>query len=110
MVGAVARRAMAVLPAIVAWQEPVERVEGILVGTGPELHDHEARRGVRHEDREQAVAAGGMFRDEPPARCGQVGEASVGTRSDREPERLYGKMLRRASRRRPSPPIAGADS
>ena len=74
MVGAVARRAMAVLPAIVAWQEPVERVEGILIGTGPELDDHKPGRRMRDEDVEQSVT---LAVDEAGAGRGQVGETRL---------------------------------
>jgi hypothetical protein len=64
---------------------------------------------MRHEDREQAVL-GAHVADERGAGRGQIGDAARGTSPDREFPRLYGKMLRSASRIRPRPPIAGADS
>jgi hypothetical protein len=64
---------------------------------------------VRHEHREQAVA-GTDVGEERLAGGGQVGQAAGRPGPDRELPGLYGKMLRRASRIRPMPPIAGADS
>ena len=77
VVGAVAGRAVAVPPAVVARQEPVEGVEGVVVGPRAELEDHDARGRVRHEDREQPVAAVRLLGDEAPAGAGQVGEAAL---------------------------------
>jgi hypothetical protein len=65
---------------------------------------------VRHEDRQQAVAAAGRCRSEPGAIPGQVDESATMPGPDRQLMRLYGKMFRMASRRRPIPPPAGADS
>ena len=88
-------------------QEPVERLEEIIIGPGPELHDHDTRGGMRHEDVEQAVA---VVRDEATAGIGQVGEAAPAAGSNRQLGGLQGKMLRSASRMRPSPPPTGVDS
>ena len=84
-------------PPIVTRQQPVERVECVVVRPGPELDDREPRRRVRHEDRQEPVPAPGMFGDEPPAGAGQVGEPTLGPGPDGETDRLYGKMLRSAS-------------
>ena len=64
---------------------------------------------MRDEDREQAVLGADVL-DEGRARGGQIGHSARGTGPDAESPGLYGKMLRRASRIRPSPPMAGADS
>ena len=110
MVRAVAGRAvsMAVDP-VLAGQHPVECIEQIVVRARPDLDDDEPGRGMGHEEREQAVL-GGDVGEERGTGGGQVRQAARRSRADRELARLYGKMLRRASRRRPSPPIAGADS
>ena len=74
VIGPVARRAVAMDPAIVARQEPVQRRHQVRVGTGAQLHDDEAGRGMRHEDVEQAVAlAGHEFLAGP----GQVEQAAA---------------------------------
>ena len=64
---------------------------------------------MRDEDGEQAVGRLDVGQERGAGR-GQVGDATGRTRPDRELAGLYGKMLRRASRMRPSPPMAGADS
>lgn len=110
MIRAVARRPVTMAPAVVTRQEPIERIERVVVGTGAQLEDDEARRRMRHEHREEPVAGPRPFGDEPPAGSGEVGESALVARPDREPGRLYGKMLRRASRIRPRPPMTGADS
>ena len=110
MVGAVARRAVAVpVEPVLARQQPVERVEQVVVGPRADLdHDQPGRR-VRDEDRQQPVVRLDV-RQERGAGRGQVGQAAGRPGPDRELARLYGKMLRRASRILPRPPIAGADS
>ena len=73
MIGAVARRAVAVaVPAVLARQQPVERVQHVVVRSGPDLDDDEARRRVRDEHRQQAVLARAMRRKERSAGRGQV--------------------------------------
>ena len=111
MIGAVAGRpvAMAVEP-LVARQQPVERGQQVLVRAGADLDDDEARGRVRDEDRQQSVPTGGRVDREPGAVGGQVDEPAAATGPDRELARVYGKMLRIASRSRPIPPPAGADS
>jgi hypothetical protein len=108
VIGAVPGRSVAVsvLP-LVAWQESFERSEEVVVGASPHLDDDQPRGRMGHEDREQAV---GLVGDECRARVGQVRQPRSGTGPDRELGRPYGKMLRRASRIRPIPPPAGADS
>jgi hypothetical protein len=64
---------------------------------------------VWHEHRKEAVVRTDVG-EERLARGGQVGQAAGRARPDRELPGVYGKMLRRASRIRPIPPIAGADS
>ncbi len=117
VIGAVAGRAVAVAPAVVAGQEPVERLDRVLLGARPELDDHEARGRVRHEHREQPVPALGGIGGEPGAGRGEVGEAAVAPGADLELDRAhgqeglgYGKIERIASRMRPMPPPPGADS
>jgi hypothetical protein len=95
--------------AVLARQQPVERVDEVVVGARPDLDDDEAGGRMRDEDGEQAV--GGLdVGQERGAGRGQVGDAAGRTGPDRKLASLYGKMLRRASRIRPSPPMAGADS
>ena len=111
MVRAVARRsvAMSVEP-VFAWQQPVERRQQVVVGAGADLDHDQPRRRMWHEDRQQPVAASRDLRDEPRALAGQVDQAATAARPDRELAAVYGKMLRIASRSRPSPPPTGADS
>ena len=110
MVGAMAARAMAMAPAVVAWEEPVEGGQRVVIGAGAELEDHQAGRRVRHEHREQPIPSPGVLGNEPPAGHAEVGEPPLGSRPDLESQRLYGKIERSASRNRPRPPLAGADS
>lgn len=95
--------------AVLARQESIERVQQIVVGASPDLDDDETRGGVRNEDREQPVARVDIG-EEGLAGSGQIGQAAGRTGPDRELAGLYGKMLRRASRIRPRPPMAGTDS
>jgi hypothetical protein len=111
MVGAVTCRAvaMAVEP-VLAWQEAIERGQKVVVGTGSDLDDHHARRRVRHEDRQQPVAVSGCLGDVRDTLGGQVDQAATTARAYDQDPAVYGKMLRNASRIRPRPPPAGADS
>ena len=60
MVGAVSRRPVAVaVGSLVAWEQPIEDVDEIVVGAGSRLQDHEPGGGVRHEHVEQAVPDAG---------------------------------------------------
>jgi hypothetical protein len=63
-----------------------------------------------HEDGQQPVAIVRSLGREPGALPGQVDQPADGSGPDRQLVRVYGKMFRIASRRRPSPPPAGADS
>jgi len=111
MIGAVAGRAMAVpVETLLAREQPIESGHQVVVRPGADLHDDETRRGVRHEDREQPVFAGGRVGRECDALSGQVEQPSPVPGPDGQFARLYGKMLRIASRSRPRPPPAGADS
>jgi len=94
---------------VLARQQSIERVDEVVVGAGPDLDDDQSRRRVRDEDREQPLA-GVDVGEERGAGCRQVGDAARRPGPDRQFTGLYGKMLRRASRIRPRPPIAGADS
>ncbi len=108
MVGAVAGRAVAMaVRAFVMGQESLQGGQEVVIRASPDLHDHEPGGGVGHEHGQQPVALVG---DEPGARLGQVREARAVAGPDGELGRPYGKMLRSASRMRPSPPPAGADS
>src|SRR4051794_7960694 len=97
-------------PPVVPRQYTIERRQGVVVGTGAELEDGDPGRRMWHEHGQQAVTAGSVLGDEPPAGIGQIREAALAARRDGELERVYGKIERSASRMRPSPPIAGADS
>lgn len=110
VIGAVPGRAVAMAPALIARQEPVQRGESVVVRAGPQLQDRQARGGMGHEHRKQPIAACRALGDEPSAGSRQVAEATRVTGRDSELKRLYGKIDRRASRIRPRPPIAGADS
>lgn len=106
-----ARRSVSVpVQAILAGKQSIQRVEEVVVGAGADLDDHEPGRGVRHEDREQPIPlVGDIVKEGSAGRC-QVGDPAGRTRPDAERAGLYGKMLRSASRMRPRPPPAGADS
>ena len=111
MVGAVSRRAVTMpVGPLDPWQEPVQGGHQVVVGAGSDLDHDDPRRGVRDEDREEPVGPVGCVGDERRADRGQVVQAAAVPRSDRQLARLYGKMLRNASRSRPIPPPAGADS
>ena len=57
VVGAVAGRAVRVAVAVVARQQPLERVDEVVVGAGAGLDDGDARGRVRREHVDQPVAA-----------------------------------------------------
>jgi hypothetical protein len=110
VVGAVAGRAVSVpVVAVLAWQEPVERIEQIIVRPGTDLEHHDPGGGMGHEHREQPVLGRDVGQECGTGR-GEVGQAARRPGPDRQLAGVYGKMLLRASRMRPSPPIAGADS
>lgn len=111
MIGTVPGRAVAVaVVSVLTREEAVQGVQQVVVRTVPDLHDDETGRGMGHEDGEQAIAVVRYVREERCTGSGQVGKTVGGARLYRELSRLYGKMLRRASRIRPIPPPAGADS
>jgi len=125
VVGAVTWRSMTVAPSIVARQQTIEGRKGVVIGARAELEDHEPGRRVRHEDGQQPIPSPGLLGDEAPAGAGQVGEAPLAPGPNLDPDGLhpvsvadgagtvepgYGKIERSASRIRPSPPLAGADS
>jgi hypothetical protein len=64
---------------------------------------------MRHEHRQQPIVRVDVGEERGAGRR-QVRDAARRTGPDREFPSLYGKMLLSASRMRPSPPIAGADS
>ena len=110
MIGAVTRRAMAVpVQAVLARQQSVQGVEQVVVGPAPisTMTSPAVAWGTKIESRPSAAP---MSREERGAGRGQVGQATRRPGADRELARVYGKMLRSASRIRPRPPIAGADS
>jgi hypothetical protein len=110
MVGAVAGRPVPVdVRRLVAWQQPIERGHQVAVRAGADLDDHEAGRRMRDEDRQEPVGVL-IFRNEGRTRRRQVEQPAPGAGPDAELASPYGKMLRRASRRRARLPIAGADS
>ena len=111
MVGAMPGRAVAMpVGPLDARQQAIQGGHQVVVGAGPDLDHDEARGRVRDEDRQEPVAAIGCLGDERRACRGQVVQAAAAPGPDRQLARLYGKMLRIASRSRPSPPPAGADS
>ena len=110
MVGAVTVGTMPVpVPGRLAGQQPIERGDQVGIGARPGLDDHQPRRGVRHEDGQQPIT-GIDVGEEVFAGAGQIGQAARRAGPDRQLAGVYGKMLRSASRRRPRPPRAGADS
>ena len=94
---------------VLARQQPIERVDEIVIGAGPDLDDDQPGGRMRDEDGQQAIGRLDVGQERGTGRR-QVGQAACRTGPDRELASLYGKMLRSASRIRPSPPIAGADS
>jgi hypothetical protein len=113
VVRAVAGRAVPVaVGALHARQKTVERRHQVVVRARADLDDDESRRGMWDEDREEAVAQAvlGRLGDERLAGTSEVMQPAAAPRPDRQLARLYGKMLRIASRSRPSPPPTGADS
>ena len=107
MIGAVAKRSMAVAPSVVAGKQRVERCDQVSVRARTQLDDHDARGRVRHEEVEEAVA---LARDEGGALVGQVEQSAVAPGPDRQLGGLQGNIARMASRTRPRIPRAGADS
>jgi len=111
MVGAVTGRTVPVtIRPLDSWQEAIQRRHQVVVRPCSDLHDDDTRRRVRHEDRQEAVAAGSDLGEERGTVSGQIVEPAPAPRPDGQLPRVYGKMLRIASRMRPSPPPAGADS
>ena len=111
MVGTVAWGAVAVtVQAFLAREQAVECGHQIVVRARADLHDDEAGRGVRDEHRQQPVLAARRVGRERGAVPGQVEQPASVAGPDGQFASLYGKMLRIASRSRPSPPPTGADS
>jgi hypothetical protein len=106
----VARSPVAVaVQRIVAWEEAIQGRDEIGVRAGPNLDDDQAGCGVGNEDRQETLARPDLV-EKCLARAGEVRQTATGTSPNRDFAAVYGKMLRRASRSRPSPPRAGADS
>ena len=111
MIGTMPGRPVAMaIERLIARQQAVERGQQVLVRAGAHLDHDEARGRMRDEDRQEPVATGGRVAREPGAIGGQVDEPAAATGPNRELLRVYGKMFRIASRSRPIPPPAGADS
>jgi hypothetical protein len=111
MIGTVARRSVPVaIEPLLARQESIESRQQVVIGACPDLDDHQPGRRVGHEDRQEPVAAIRGRGREPGTVAGQVDQSPAAAGPDRQLAGLYGKMLRMASRRRPIPPPAGADS
>ena len=98
MVRAVAGRPVAVAPAVVARQQPVQGGHGIDLRPGPELDHDDPRRRVRDEDVEQPVTALGRVGGEPGAGGRQVREAAGAAGPDLELEGAHGSGEDRAER------------
>ena len=110
MIRAMTGRSVAVaVPAVLAREQPIQGIQQVIVRSGPDLQYHQTRGRMRHEQREQSVLRLDVGEERRTGR-GQVGEAAGAPRPNGQEARVYGKMLRSASRRRPMPPIAGADS
>lgn len=78
VVAAVARGAVAVLPAVVGGEQGVQCGEQVVVAARARLDDGHPGRGVRDEDVEEPVAAGRGLAEELFAQVGQVGHRLVG--------------------------------
>src|ERR1035437_3661854 len=85
VVGAVALRAVAVHPAVVPREHPVEARHQVGLRPGAEFHDDQTG-GMRHEHGEKPTSLTG---DEPGALLGQVVQASLPPRPDRQLGRLH---------------------
>jgi hypothetical protein len=111
VVGAMPRRAVVVaVCALGSRQESIEGGHHVVVRARPDLDDDKPCGRMRDEDRKETVAAIGSLGDERGAGGRQFEQPAAAPRPDGELARLYGKMLRIASRIRPSPPPTGADS
>ena len=99
VVRAMAGAAMPVDPAIVAREQPIERLHEVLLRSRPELHDDDPAGRVRHEHVEQPVARAG---DEALALARQVEQPAAPPGVDRQLERLHSTAVAAssASRRR----------
>jgi hypothetical protein len=110
VIGPVTGRAVTVtVLRLLAWQEPIQRGHQVIIGAGTDLHDDQAGRGVRDEDRQEPLG-GADVGQERVALGGEIGQTAARPGSDSQLAGVYGKMLRSASRSRPRPPRAGADS
>jgi hypothetical protein len=110
VISAVTGRPVSVaVEAFLAGQQSIESVHEVIVRPRSDLDDHEPGRRMRHEDGQQPVVRLDIH-EEGRAGGRQVGQPPGGAGADAELARIYGKMLRRASRIRPTPPPAGADS
>lgn len=111
MVGAVSGRAVAVaVQVLLARKQAVEGRQQVIVRPGANLHDDQPSGGVRDEDGQEPILTTRGVGRERGALPGEVEQSAPAPRPDGQVARLYGKMLRMASRSRPRPPPAGADS
>ena len=111
MVGAVTGRAVAVsVQPLVPRQQPVQGSHEIVVRPSADLDDDQPGRRMGYEDGQEPILALRRVRGEGRTRGGQVEQSATATGPDGQLSCVYGKMLRMASRSRPSPPPAGADS
>lgn len=99
---------MAIQP-VLARKEAIDGIDHVVVRSRTDLDDDDPGRGMRDEDRQQPVDRLDIG-DERGARAGEVRQPAAGSGPDRDLDGVYGKMLRSASRMRPRPPMAGADS
>jgi hypothetical protein len=100
---------MAVQP-ILTWEEAVERGQQVVVGSGAELDDDQPGGRMRHEHGQKPVAVVRRLGREARAVPGQIDQPTTAPSANGQLPGVYGKMFRMASRRRPMPPPAGADS
>src|SRR6516165_252647 len=75
MVGAVALGAMRMPVAVVTWQQPLQRVDQVVVGAGAGLDDGDTGRRVRHEHVAQTVA---VAEAEPAHRIREIDDSATG--------------------------------
>ena len=94
---------------LLAGQQAVERGEQVGIRAGADLHDHQAGGGMGNEDRQQPVTRPDVV-EEGRAVAREIGQPASRAGPDGQVASVYGKKLLRASRSRPRPPLAGADS
>jgi hypothetical protein len=110
VVRAVPARAVAMAVAsFLARDESIQRGDQVVVRARADLDDHQPGGRMRDVDRQQPVSGTDLVK-ERLAGAGQVRQPPFRAGPNRQLACVYGKTLRSASRSRPNPPRAGADS